>query len=110
MKRRWRQVIQHLNPYLALVLLAVPVAVVEPAKLIALVVFGKGHWLTGSIVMVCAYAGSLFVVDRLFRILKPNLLRLRWFRAIWQWLVLAGARMRSWWQSRPEPGRRRAGL
>jgi hypothetical protein len=102
--KRMRRFIQHLNPYLSLVFLAIPVAVVEPAKLIALVIFGKGHWLTGSLVMVCAYAGSLFVVDRLFRIMKPNLLRLRWFAATWQWFISAGARMHRFWRS--APGRR----
>jgi hypothetical protein len=104
---RWRRFIRHLNPYFSLVLLAIPIAIVEPAKLIALVIFGKGHWLTGSFVMVCAYAGSLFVVDRLFKIVKPNLLRLRWFEATWRWFTAARARMGGWWRSRPAPGRRR---
>jgi hypothetical protein len=96
--KRMRGFIQQLNPYVSLVLLAIPFAVVEPAKLIALYIFGKGHWLTGSLVMVCAYAGSLFVVDRLFRIMKPNLLKLRWFAAIWQAFILAGVRMHKWWR------------
>ena len=65
---RWRRFIQRLNPYIALALLAVPVAIVEPLKLIALFLFGTGHWITGSAVVLFAYAGSLLVVERLFKI------------------------------------------
>ena len=52
--------------------------IVEPLKLIALVIAGEGHWLTGTAVLVAAYAVSILIVERLFRLLKPNLMRLRW--------------------------------
>ena len=77
--KRCRRFIQRLNAYVALALLAVPFAIVEPLKLIGLFVFGKGHWITGSVVMLFAYAGSLLVVERLFKIVKPKLLTLPWF-------------------------------
>jgi hypothetical protein len=37
--------------------------------------------------MICAYAGSLFITERLFVVLKPKLLTLPWFAVAWQWLV-----------------------
>ena len=43
-----RRRIQRLGPYQSMVLLAIPVAVVEPLKLVSLFVAGKGHWLTGT--------------------------------------------------------------
>ena len=82
----WRHFIQRLNPYIALALLAVPIAIVEPLKLIGLFIFGKGHWITGSLVMLFAYAGSLLAVERLFKIVRPNLMTLHWFAAAWKWL------------------------
>ena len=74
--KRWRHFIRRLNPYIALALLAVPIAIVEPLKLIGLFIFGKGHWITGSFAIIFAYAGSLLVVERLFKIVKPKLLSL----------------------------------
>jgi len=82
--RRW---MQGLGPYTSLVVVAVPLAIVEPLKLVAAVVAGTGHWLTGTITIVCAYLVSLFFVERLFVIAKPKLLTLPWFAAGWNWFV-----------------------
>lgn len=81
--------IQHLGPYSSLALLAVPVALVEPLKLLAVVIFGTGHWITGTVMIMVAYALSLMVVERLFRIVKSKLLRLGWFAALWKRVVAA---------------------
>lgn len=83
--RRW---IENLGPYWSLALLGVPVCIVEPLKLIAVAVAGEGHWFTGTFMIVAAYATSLFLIERLFAIVKPKLLRLRWFAKIWAWLIV----------------------
>jgi hypothetical protein len=101
MKRR-RRFIQRLNPYLALTLLAVPLAIVEPLKLVAIFIFGKGHWVTGTAVMFLAYAGSLFVVEKLFKTVKPRLLTIPWFATLWEWFILARAKTIRWWRLRFE--------
>lgn len=80
---RIRRQIERLGPYQSLALLAVPVCTVEPAKLLAVALVGKGHWITGTIMIVLAYAASLFVVHKLFVIVKPKLLKLRWFARAW---------------------------
>jgi hypothetical protein len=54
-------VIQKLGPYQSLALLLVPVTLVEPLKLLALLVAVEGHWLTGTAMIVGAYAVSLFI-------------------------------------------------
>jgi hypothetical protein len=82
--RRW---LERRGPYQSLAILAVPLAIVEPAKLIAVVICGEGHWLTGTVVLIVAYALSLFVIERLFKIVKPKLLKLRWFAKAWRWPV-----------------------
>jgi hypothetical protein len=73
-----RRFLKRLGPYQSLLVLAVPLAIVEPLKLIALFVVGEGHFIAGVLVMICAYAGSFFVTERLFVLLKPKLLTLRW--------------------------------
>jgi ABC-type uncharacterized transport system permease subunit len=82
-----RHRIQELSPYTALILLAVPTIIVESLKVVAVFFLGDGHWVTGLVVMLCAYAASLFITERLFVLVKPKLMALPWFRRIWLPLV-----------------------
>jgi hypothetical protein len=105
--------VRALRPYQALVLLMVPLCVVEPLKLVAVAVAGKGHWIAGGAIVTVAYATSLLVVERLFRLVKPKLLRLSWFARIWSWyLRLRGkaslGRLMSWLIVPPAAPQRRA--
>jgi hypothetical protein len=84
---RVRRGLQKISPYLSLVLLLIPLLLVEPLKLVALVVVGKGHWLTGTGMLVVAYAASLLVVERLFRVVKPKLMMMDWFAKSWAGFV-----------------------
>jgi hypothetical protein len=79
-----RHCLNRLSPYQALLVLAVPLAIVEPPKLIALFVVGDGHLVAGILVLICAYTGSLFITERLFVLLKPKLLTLPWFAVAWR--------------------------
>jgi hypothetical protein len=88
-----RRQIEALGPYQSLALLAVPICTVEPAKLLAVALVGEGHWITGTITIVLAYAASLFVVHKLFAIVKPKLLELRWFARAWAWFNTARTKM-----------------
>lgn len=78
-----RRRVQKLTPYFSLLILALPVLLVEPFKFVAVFVAGKGHWLTAMGMILCAYAVSLFFVERLFRAVKPKLLMLGWFAKLW---------------------------
>jgi hypothetical protein len=80
---RFRRRIQQLGPYQSLLLLLVPLGVIEPLKIVAVVVAGKGHWLSGAATIAAAYAMSLLITERLFRLVKPKLMMLNWFAAIW---------------------------
>jgi hypothetical protein len=84
--------IEGLGPYQSLLLLAVPTSIVEPLKLVAVAIAGDGHWVTGMLVIIAAYAASLLLVERLFVIVKPKLMTLSWFARFWTWLV--GLRVR----------------
>ena len=110
-----REAIERLPPYPSLVLVAVPLAIVEPLKLAVLFIAGEGHWIAGAIVMICAYAVSLFVTERLFVIVKPKLLELPWFAMGWKYFVAwrrkAWSVLRKMWprrKSRAAKRRRRA--
>jgi hypothetical protein len=85
--RPLRRQIERLPPYPALLILAVPLVVVEPLKIITIFIAGEGHWITGGVVMVFAYAVSLFVTEWLFVVVKPKLLTLSWFARAWVWFV-----------------------
>ena len=91
--KRLRGRIESLSPYQSLALLAVPLCIVEPLKLIAVAIAGKGHWFTGTAIIVAAYAASLFLIERLFTLVKPKLLKLRWFAKICSWLVVIRCRL-----------------
>jgi hypothetical protein len=95
-----RRAIDRLGPYQSLVLLLVPLSVVEPLKLAAVAVAGHGHWLTGTGMIVAAYAVSILLVERLFEIVKPKLLTLDWFARLWARFVLLRRRVVSWFRSR----------
>jgi hypothetical protein len=92
--RRLRQQIERLPPYLALFILVAPLAVVEPLKLVTVFIAGEGHWITGGLVMLFAYAVSLFVTHWLFVVVKPKLLTLPWFARAWARVV--AVRDRAW--------------
>ena len=82
-----RHFIQGLSPYAALIVLAVPTITVELLKVAAVFFLGDGHWATGLVVMLCAYAASLFITERLFEIARPMLMTLPWFRRMWSTFV-----------------------
>src|ERR1700682_4176074 len=83
---RVRRRIQQLGPFPSLGLLIVSGALVEPLKIVALFVAGKGHWLSGTAMIIGAYAVSLLFVERLFRVVKPKLMTLNWFASLWPWV------------------------
>jgi hypothetical protein len=60
----------------------------------ALLVAGKGHWLTGTFALLGAYAVSVFAVERLLKLLKPNLLKIPWLASLWMKAV--ALRRRAW--------------
>lgn len=90
---RRRRRLQQISPYSSLLLLLIPLLLVEPLKLVALYVAGTGHWLTGKGMLIGAYAGSLLVVERLFRVLKPKLMMMGWFARLWTGFVALRTRL-----------------
>jgi hypothetical protein len=98
--RRLRRQIERLPPYPALFLVAGPLAVVEPLKLATVFIAGEGHWITSGLVLLFAYAVSLFATHWLFVIVKPKLLTLRWFARLWANFVRVRDKARRWIRKR----------
>jgi hypothetical protein len=98
--KRLRGWIEGLSPYQSLALLVVPMCLIEPSKLVAIAVAGEGHWITGTLAVTAAYAGSLLFVERLFIIVKPKLLKLRWFAKIWARIIVCRYSLMSSFRSR----------
>ena len=94
--RALHRLLNRLGPYQSLLILAIPLAIIEPLKLVALFVVGEGHFVAGVLIMIFAYAGSLFVIERLFLVLKPKLLTLSWFAVAWQWFVTVRDKLVCW--------------
>ncbi len=93
---RLRHYIEGLGPYQSLALLALPVSLVEPLKLAAVAIAGAGHWIAGTVTVVCAYVLSLTLVERLLKIVKPKLMTLPWFARLWRWFVALRSRALRW--------------
>jgi hypothetical protein len=79
--------IRALGPYQSLALLALPACMVEPLKLFAVTIAGEGHWFSGMMI-IAAYAASVLLIERLFAVVKPKLLKLRWFAKLWARVVV----------------------
>lgn len=73
-------------------LLIVPACLVEPLKIVALFMAGKGHWVSGTAMIVGAYAVSLLIIERLFKVVKPKLMTLGWFSSSWNWILSYSAK------------------
>jgi hypothetical protein len=99
-----RRRIQQLGPYQSLALMLLPIVLVEPLKIAALFVAGNGHWLSGTGILIAAYLASLFVVERLFKVVKSKLMTMNWFAALWIWFT--AVRDKSWRWLRAFSGKR----
>ncbi len=61
-----------------LLLLALPLAVAEPLKLVGLVLVGRGQFVLGGIVLALAYLASFLIVERIYYAGRSQLLSYGW--------------------------------
>lgn len=104
--------IGRLPPYGALVLLAVPFAVIEPAKLAAVWVVASGRVVEGTVLLLFAQVLSLLICERIFHAAYKPLMRIGWFSATLGWLfalrdwAIAIARRTAVWRAAVATARR----
>lgn len=76
-----------LPPYGALVTLAIPSAILVPAKLFGVYLLALGHVISAVVVLVAAKIASTALIARLFILTKPALMQIGWFKAAYDAFV-----------------------
>ena len=87
------------HPYVVLVLLAVPFIVIEPAKYAAVIWGVIGHPVEGTIGLIVAEILSLLVCERIFHAGYEPLMRIGWFRRLFEWTMALRDRALAWVRS-----------
>ena len=85
--RAMENAVRRLSPWGALLLFALPTALLFPIKLAALWLIAQGQHVVGVLLIVAAKLVGTAVVARLFSLTQPALLKLRWFARIYQWFI-----------------------
>jgi hypothetical protein len=90
-----------LPPYGALATLAVPSAILVPAKLLGVYLLATGHLITAAGVIVAAKIASTALIARIFLLTKPALMQMPWFAyahdVFVPWQEALFARIRASW-------------
>jgi hypothetical protein len=102
--RVWAMVelwIAGLPPYGALLTLAVPSAILIPAKFLGVYLLATGHFVTAGIVIIAAKLASTALIARIFLLTQPALMQIGWFArahdAFVPWKDALFARIRASW-------------
>ncbi|WP_213955805.1 MULTISPECIES: hypothetical protein [unclassified Variovorax] len=102
---RLERKVSALPPWGALVVLVVPMAVLFPVKLMALYLFGEGHFTTGFALLIGAKIAGTAIVARLFQLTLPALMEIPVFATwyprwkAWKDRVLSHVRQSAPWRA-----------
>jgi hypothetical protein len=104
---RWRPwaaveaLITQLPPYAALVVFALPTALLLPLKLLALLLIANGQVLLAGLLFVAAKVVATALIARLFILTQPALMQIGWFAysydTVMPWKDSLTARVRASW-------------
>ena len=81
---RW---IAGLPPFGALLVFALPTALLLPLKFVAMWLLASGKYWTATALFAGAKVASTALVARIFTLTKPQLMRLDWFARAYNWFV-----------------------
>lgn len=93
---RLQDIVASLPPYAILVLLAIPFAIAEPAKIYALYLMTEGQFSAGVVTISMAYFVSLIVVERIYNAGSAKLKSIPWFARLIDWLTGIRDRLLAW--------------
>jgi hypothetical protein len=88
--------VAELPPYAILLLLGIPFAIAEPAKLWAVILFATGHEKIGITIFVLAYFVTFIVVERVYSAGRDKLRTIGWFAALLDWLFAFRDQVLAW--------------
>lgn len=101
--KRWvADRIEHLPAGVCVFVFLIPAAMILPFKILGVWLLAEGHVLWGATTFLTAKMVGLGVTAFLFESCKNKLLTLRWFYALYRWVLKA----RDWAVAQTEPARR----
>ncbi|MGZ5843064.1 MAG: hypothetical protein ACXWJ8_14180 [Xanthobacteraceae bacterium] len=87
-KARLAGIIRKLPPAATLVVFVVPIAVLFPLKVLGLWLLAHKYWIAAGGVLVFAKLVGLAVTAFVFKVTRPKLLQLRWFRWLYEHVLM----------------------
>src|SRR6185369_16431074 len=87
--------VEGLNRYVALSLVLVPLAILEPIKPVGFYLTAKGHLVSGGSVIAIGELVKITLVEQVIEITKPKLLSFRWFAWVYRHWEAVLDRLRS---------------
>ena len=94
--RRFETFVATLSVPATMALFVIPVLVIWPLKLYALVLIGGGHVVSGAAMLVVAKIVGVAIAERLFAISREKLLSVRWFAWCFVRAVVFKDRVHAW--------------
>jgi len=82
-----RKVIEGFGPYTTLTLFLVPLIVLEPAKIVGLLLVALGHPVSGTVMVVVGECLKILIVERIFQIGRPKLMLIPAFAWTYNYVV-----------------------
>ena len=77
------RLITRLPPWAALMAFGAPALTLVPVKLLALYLFGRGHFVMGLFMVIAAKVVGTAIAARLFQLTHPTLMRMPWFARLY---------------------------
>ena len=96
--KRIESAIDSLHPYVILVLLVVPFAIAELAKVYAVFLMGTGVFKIGMTIFISAYVVSIFVCERILHAGKRKLMTIGWFATVYNWIMAIKDAILDWFR------------
>lgn len=87
-KARLAGIIRKLPPAATLVVFVVPIAALFPLKVLGLWLLAHKYWIAAGGVLVFAKLFGLAVTAFVFEMTRPKLLQLRWFRWLYDYVLI----------------------
>jgi hypothetical protein len=88
-KARIAGIVRKMPPAATLAVFIVPIVLLFPLKLLGLWLLAHKHWLAAGLVLIFAKLVGLAVTAFVFEMTKPKLLKLAWFRWLYERVLMA---------------------
>jgi hypothetical protein len=91
--------IQHLPPWAALIVFAIPLLALLPLKIVEVSLFTHRHWFAAIAFLIFAKLLGVGVLAFIFEVTREKTLQIGWFRSLYAWTLWA----RDWADAQVQP-------